>query len=160
MIILGIDPGLSGGLALVEAGNRPLLLAVSDVPTTGEKAKRRVDVGGVLQFVRQYPPDHAIIERAQAMPEQGASSGFIYGRAVGALEAAIEALGIPLTVIESTAWKKAHGLIKRGKEDSRQRAIRLFPGAAGFERKLDHNRAEAALIAYYGLQIILPRAAA
>ena len=59
-----------------------------------------------------------------------------------------------MAVIRSTAWKKAHALIKRGKEDSRQRAIKLFPGAKGFERKLDHNRAEAALIAWYGVMYL------
>lgn len=155
MIALGIDPGLSGGLAIVWGDYHPILLCAISIPTTGEKAKRRVDVGAVLAFLSgHYRPTHAFIERAQAMPDQGASSGFIYGRAVGALEACVESLRIPLTVIESTAWKKAHGLIKRGKEDSRQRAIRLFPGAPGFERKLDHNRAEAALIAWFGLMTL------
>jgi Holliday junction resolvasome RuvABC endonuclease subunit len=156
VILLGVDPGLSGGLALIEgAPGAPRLLAVADVPTTGEKAKRRVHVAGVLKFIRSHGvPDHAVIERAQAMPDQGASSGFVYGRAVGALEACIEGLLIPHTVVESTSWKKAHGLIKRQKEDSRQRAIKLFPGAAGFERKLDHNRAEAALLAWYGLLLL------
>jgi crossover junction endodeoxyribonuclease RuvC len=154
MKVLGIDPGLSGGLAVVESGDRPRIIGIIDVPTTGEKAKRRVDVAKVLAFLWEHRPDHAIIERAQAMPEQGASSGFIYGRAVGALEAIVEGMQVPLTVIESTAWKKAHALIKRGKEDSRQRAIKLFPAAAGFERKLDHNRAEAALIAWYGVMLL------
>lgn len=158
MIILGIDPGLSGGLALVRvdvAGGIDLLAAV-DVPTTGEKAKRRVDVPRVLEFVRSpgRTPDHGFIERAQAMPDQGSSSGFVYGRAVGALEACVEGLMVPHTVIETTAWKKAHGLIKREKEDSRQRAIKLFPRFRGFERKRDHNRAEAALIAWFGAMLL------
>lgn len=167
MIILGIDPGLSGGIALV-ASNGGLFAA--DIPTTGEKAKRRVDVPAVIRTIRSgvaflractvtdnLVPDHAFIERAQAMPEQGATSGFIYGRAVGSLEACIEAMAIPHTVIESTAWKKSHGLIKRGKEDSRQRALKLFPRAADhsfFARRKDHNRAEAALIAWYGMMLL------
>lgn len=158
MIVLGIDPGLSGGLAVVRSGpeGRVSLLEAGDIPCTGEKAKRRVDVPAVLEWIRRHPPDHALIERAQAMPDQGGSSGFIYGRAVGALEACIEGLMIPLTVIESTAWKKAHALIGRGKEDSRQRAIKLFPGAPWFPRKLDHNRAESALIAWYGVMLLRP----
>ena len=157
MIVLGVDPGLSGGLALVAGplGSPLRLLEAGDVPTTGEKAKRRVDVAAVLQFIRINLPDHAIIERAQAMPEQGSSSGFIYGRAVGALEACIQGLMIPMTVIESTAWKKFHALLKTGKEDSRQRAIALFPGNHSFfARKMDHNRAEAALIAAYGITLV------
>ena len=154
MIVLGVDPGLSGGLAVIAGitGSSPRLIEAVDVPTTGEKAKRRVDVATVLAFLQTHSPEHAFIERAQAMPEQGSSSGFIYGRAVGALEASIDGMQIPLTVIESTAWKKAHALIKCGKEDSRQRAIRLFPGNHNFfARVKDHNRAEAALIAYFGL---------
>lgn len=163
MIALGVDPGLTGGLALVSAGGgRSHVLLVADVPTTGEDAKRRVDVPRVLEIIRRHHPDHAFIERAQAMPDQGASSGFIYGRAVGALEACVEGLMIPHTIVEAAAWKKAHGLIKPSdvdkkawskivKENSRQRAIKIFPGAQGFERKLDHGRAEAALIAWYGL---------
>jgi crossover junction endodeoxyribonuclease RuvC len=156
MLILGVDPGLTGGLALIERTDTGTWrIAVCDIPTTGEKAKRRVHVAGVLKFIRSAArtPDHAFVERGQAMPDQGASSGYIYGRAVGALEACIEGLLIPHTIVEPTAWKKAHGLIKREKEDSRQRAIKLFPGASGFERKMDHGRAEAALIAWYGIML-------
>lgn len=167
MIVLGIDPGLTGGLACVVGlpGEKARLLDAGDIPTTGEKAKRRVDVLAVMQWIRQHAPDHAVIERAQAMPSlpdkngirrgMGASSSFNYGRAVGALETCAEGLLIPLTVIESTAWKKAHALIKTGKEDSRQRAIKLFPGNHSFfARKMDHGRAEAALIAWYGLMLL------
>ena len=158
MVVLGVDPGLSGGLAIVEGGpgiGTTRLLAAGDVPTSGDKAKRRVDVPAVLEWIRRYPPGAAVIERAQAMPDQGASSGFSYGRAVGALEACVQGLMIPLTIIESSSWKKAHGLIHRDKEDSRQRAIMLFPsGQASFARKLDHNRAEAALIAHFGLSLL------
>ena len=156
MVVLGIDPGLSGGVAVVRSipGQRPQLMEASDILCTGEKAKRRVDVIPMMEWIRQHNPDHAVIERAQAMPDQGASSGFIYGRAVGALEAIIEGLLIPHTVIESTAWKKAHGLTKTSKEDSRQRALKLFPGVPWFARKLDHNRAEAALMAWFGLMLL------
>lgn len=167
MIVLGVDPGLTGGLALVEAGavGFARLLLAADVPTTGEDAKRRVDVPRVLEIIRTHLPDHAFVERAQAMPDQGSSSGFIYGRAVGALEACVEGLMIPHTIVEASAWKKSHGLIKPAdmdkkrwakvaKENSRQRAIKLFPGAPGFERKLDHGRAEAALIAWHGLLLL------
>lgn len=151
-VVLGIDPGLSGGLAIVAGSPGKLrLIQTIDVPTHGEKAKRRVHVAAALDFIQIYNPDLAVIERAQAMPDQGSSSGFVYGRAVGALEACVEGLGIRVIVIESTAWKKYHGLAGgKSKEDSRQRAIQLFPAAKGFERKKDHNRAEACLIAAYG----------
>lgn len=154
MIALGIDPGLTGGLCIVAGGSAPRVIDCIDVPTTGADSKRRVDVHAVITFIQNNPPDFAFIERAQAMPDQGASSGFNYGRAVGRLEACVEGLCIPLETVEPTAWKKAHGLIKREKEDSRQRAIMLFPAAhAFFARKMDHGRAEAALIAHYGLKL-------
>jgi crossover junction endodeoxyribonuclease RuvC len=175
MIVLGVDPGLSGGLALVRRNDvgAYTLMAVIAVPTTGDKAKRRVDVARVLDFIRApgRTPDHAFIERAQAMPKQGSSSGFVYGRAVGTLEACVQGSLIPMTIVESSAWKKAHGLIKPSgsdskdwakivKENSRQRAIMLFPDARGFELKGDHNRAEAALIAWYGMSTLIREIAA
>lgn len=165
MIVLGIDPGLSGGLAIVEVAEARRLLFAGDIPTTGEAAKARVYVGEVLRIFQKYKPTHALIERAQAMPDQGASSGFNYGRAVGAIEACAQGMMIPLTIIESSAWKKFHGLIKPSdvdgkawskivKENSRQRAIMLYPGAGFFPNKGHHNRAEAALIADYGASLL------
>ena len=153
MIVLGIDPGLNGGLAavLLEERKRPVLLEAIDIPTTGEAAKRRVHVPRVLGFIAKHNPTQGIIERAQAMPDQGASSGFIYGRAVGALEASVAGMQIPLRVIEPRKWKEYFGLIKTTKEESRLYAIGAFPGGEQFMlRKMDHGRAEAALIALYG----------
>lgn len=149
MIILGIDPGLNGGIAILNAGR---VAAAIDIPTTGEKSKRRVDAGLLQRFIKQWSPDAAFIERAQAMPRQGSSSGFNYGRAVGALEAVIACSGVPLTIIEPSIWKRKLGLPggAENKEYARQRAIQLFPDCEWFERKKDHGRAEAALIAYYG----------
>src|SRR5262249_22780180 len=118
------------------------------VPVVGGGAKERIDVLAIRSWVERHQPDHAVIERAQAMPKQGASSGFKYGRAVGAIEAVIALCGIPLTIIEPTAWKKHYGLRGGDKEASRQRALQLFPTAhAMIARKKDHGRAEAALIA-------------
>jgi len=80
--ILGIDPGVRGGLALVEIndGAAPQLLEAIDIPVTGVSAKERVDVLAIRAWVMAHQPQHAYIERAQALPKQGASSGFKYGR--------------------------------------------------------------------------------
>ena len=87
------------------------------------------------------------------MPKQGASSGFKYGRAVGALEAAIALSGIPVQIIEPSMWKRALRLPGKDKEAARQCALELFPAAhALLARKKDHGRAEAALIALYGIK--------
>ena len=151
--ILGIDPGVRGGLALVEIndGAAPQLLEAIDIPVTGVSAKERVDVLAIRAWVMAHQPQHAYIERAQALPKQGASSGFKYGRATGAIEAAIACCEIPLTIVEPAVWKKAHHLRGGDKEGARQRALQLFPSAhALLARKRDHQRAEAALIALYG----------
>jgi uncharacterized protein YbjT (DUF2867 family) len=105
-------------------------------------------------WIQTHKPNHAVIERAQAMPKQGASSGFKYGRAVGAIEAAIACCEIPLTIIEPTTWKKFHQLRGGEKEASRQRALQLFPSAhVSFARRKDHGRAEAALLALAGMPV-------
>ena len=150
MKILGVDPGIRGGLAivLVNSGNGAQLIDAIDIPTVGIAAKERVDAIALRQWVLSHRPDHCLIERAQAMPKQGASSGFKYGRAVGAIEAAIVSCEVPLTIIEPTAWKKFHVLRGGDKESSRQRALQLFPAAhALLARKKDHGIAEAALLA-------------
>jgi crossover junction endodeoxyribonuclease RuvC len=156
MNVLGVDPGIHGGLALVDSEARQLIDSV-DLPVVGVGAKERIDVHAIRSWVEMHRPDHAVIERAQAMPKQGASSGFKYGRAVGAIEAVIALCGVPLTIIEPTAWKKFHGLRGSDKEASRQRALQLFPAAhAMLARKKDHGRAEAALIASVPIQGVVP----
>jgi Holliday junction resolvasome RuvABC endonuclease subunit len=150
MKILGVDPGVHGGLAIVASndGVAPRLIDAIDIPVTGVGAKERVDVLAVRTWIMQHQPQHAVIERAQAMPKQGASSGFKYGRAVGALEAAIACCEIPITIVEPAMWKRAQRLRGSDKEGARQRALQLFPAAhERFARKRDHQRAEAALIA-------------
>lgn len=169
MIALGVDPGLSGGLAIVSGDHMrgSCLVQAIDVPVIGLGAKRRVDVTRVLAFLQKYKPGFALIERAQAMPEQGASSGFHYGRAVGSLEACIMGMQIPLEIVEAASWKAVHGLrglkgrdgkpLKQNevKEASRQRAKMLWPAES--DRMLylhgHHNRAEAALIAAFGIEL-------
>jgi crossover junction endodeoxyribonuclease RuvC len=155
MLILGIDSGIRGGLAIVSIGANaaPCLIDAIDILVTGVGAKERVDVLAIRNWIAHHVPQHALIERAQATPKQGASSGFKYGRATGAIEAVIACCGIPLTIIEPTAWKKFHALRGGDKEAGRQRALQLFPAAHElFAREIDHGRAEAALIALFGVK--------
>jgi len=151
--VLGVDPGVSGGLAIVEITDEavPVLIECVDIPVVGTGAKERVDVAAIRNFIDQHKPIHALIERAQAMPKQGASSGFKYGRAVGAIEAAITLCSIPIEIVEPSAWKRHWHLPGKDKESGRQKALQLFPAAhAALARKKDHGRAEAALIALFG----------
>jgi hypothetical protein len=103
MRILGVDPGIHGGLAIMDDD---MLIAAIDIPTIGTGAKERVDVRAIRTWILEHRPKHAVLERAQAMPNQGASSGFKFGRAVGAIEAAIVLCGVPSEIVEPTAWKR------------------------------------------------------
>jgi len=83
MKILGVDPGIKGGCAVVTVndGAAPDIVDIINIPVVGVGAKERVDVLALRDWSQQHQPDHAVIERAQAMPKQGASSSFKYGRA-------------------------------------------------------------------------------
>jgi hypothetical protein len=90
------------------------------------------------------------------MPKQGASSGFKYGRVTGALEAVLTISAIAITMVEPSKWKKHFHLQGADKEGARGLAIRQFPAEHRFfARKKDHGRAEATLIALYGVQTSL-----
>jgi crossover junction endodeoxyribonuclease RuvC len=150
MRILGIDPGIHGGLAIVEIDNGApaKIIDTIDIPIVGTGAKTRVDVLAIKKWLETHQPDHAAIERAGVLPKQGIASGYRYGRAVGAIEATVALCEIPLTIVEPSVWKRRMGLYGTDKETSRQKALMLFPTAhALLARKMDHGRAEAALIA-------------
>ena len=161
MKILGVDPGIRGALAIVNSndGATPQLVDVLDVPVIGTGAKERVNTVLVWDWLAKHAPDHALIERAGSMPKQGVASTFKYARAVGSLETVIACHDIPYSIIEPAVWKKFHHLRGGDKEASRQRALQLFPNARNwFARKLDHQRAEAALLALTPVSGVLPRA--
>jgi Holliday junction resolvasome RuvABC endonuclease subunit len=152
MRILGVDPGVHGGLAVIELndGAAPQLVDAADIPTVGTGAKERVDVLALRAWIQTHHPDRAGIERAQAMPKQGASSGFKYGRATGALEAVLACCEVPFELVEPSVWKRARHLRGGDKEGARQLALQMFPAQhVAFARKRDHQRAEAALIALH-----------
>jgi crossover junction endodeoxyribonuclease RuvC len=157
---LGVDPGIHGALAIIDVndGAAPQLIAVCDVPTIGVKAKERINTMIVRDWLVAQRPDHALIERAGSMPKQGVASTFKYARAVGSLETVVACLDIPYSIIEPAAWKKFHHLIGADKEASRQRVLQLFPrDHALFSRKMDHQRAEAVLIALTPVPGVLPK---
>ena len=153
-VVVGIDPGINGGIAIVEVVDEvPTLIGAWDIPVVGAGAKERVDALTLRALIRQHGPTFAYIERAQAMPKQGASSGFKYGRATGTIEAAIALCEIPFEIIEPALWKKAFRFPGKNKETARLHALQLFPsGYVVFGRKRDHGRAEAALIALHGIR--------
>lgn len=141
--ILGVDPGLTGGIAILSDGG----IAVHDIPVAGGE----IDVEEVLRLMRADRIDLAVVEAASSRPGQGVASTFKYGAAYGALQACVLACGIPMHRVAPTVWKR-HFRLDRDKEKSRALALRLWPGSGCFSRKADHGRAEAALIARYGAE--------
>jgi crossover junction endodeoxyribonuclease RuvC len=144
---LGVDPGLSGALAIVETVNDiPMLVDATDMPCTGSGTKARVDVIAAAEWIAKHAPSTAYIERAQAFPGRGARSGFVYGRSVGSsIELSSHSTAF-LTASSKPQWKRRLHLNK-DKEAARQRALQLFPSQhALLARMKDHGRAETALI--------------
>ncbi len=151
--ILGIDPGLSGALAVIDIG--PVSnCVVFDMPTLalsrGGKAKREINVHRLVGMIETAQPAHAYIEQIGAMPGQGVSSMFAMGKGYGIILGALAALGVPYTLVPPRLWKTSLRLSK-DKDFSRSRASELLPAAAHqWSLKRHHGRAEAALIALWG----------
>jgi crossover junction endodeoxyribonuclease RuvC len=153
-IALGVDPGITGGLAIVKLlQTGPRLIDACDIPTVGTGAKQRLDAIALQELLLRYGPHVAFIERAGAMPKQGIASAFRYGRAVGVIEAVIAVNNIPTELIEPSVWKRALHLPGKDKEAARLMAMQLFPDKHHLlARRKDHGRAEAALITLVGLR--------
>ena len=154
MTILGIDPGASGGLAFfnMERG----LLDVFDMPTVevkrGGKNKREVSPAMLKTIIGARNVECAFVEKVGAMPGQGVSSMFQFGRSVGMIEGVLATLDIPTSYVTPQKWQKEVGA-RGGKDAGRARAAELFPAyAANFSRKKDDGRADASLIAWFGAQ--------
>jgi hypothetical protein len=151
--ILGIDPGLRGGLAFYFP-SVPDKVSAFDMPT----AANDVDGATLTRLISQMDPAFAVLERVASMPGQGIASTFKFGMSCGIVRGVVQALGLPLHLVAPTKWK-AHFGLSADKEQARALALRLWPASAHFGRKRDHNRAEAALLARYGAEAIVGRRA-
>ena len=155
MIILGIDPGLSGALALYDTSEQTV--EVFDMPVLelvrNGKKKGEVSAQALANLLAGRGVKAAYLERVNAMPGQGVTSVFSFGRSTGIVEGILAAYDIPTTLVTPQAWQKAVGQ-RAGKDGSRERAMQLFPAQADlFQRKKDDGRSDAALIAYYGAKL-------
>ena len=142
MIILGIDPGITGALAFYDPSCSDRVDAY-DMPV----AAKAIDGRNLHALISRHVPSRAVIEFVHAMPRQGVSSTFAFGRSFGTAIGVLEAMMLPVFYVSPQRWKRYYGLDSDG-EKSRRSALDLFPqSAALFARKKDHHRAEAALIA-------------
>ena len=153
MLIIGIDPGISGSICFFEDGK---ILDVVEMPTMthGKKNKRQVNGSQVTNIIKEILNDDreiiVVVEHVNAMPGQGVTSMFNFGQSFGVIKGICSALGLPIYFVRPTKWKKHFNLIKTNKEASRTKVIQVYPEISSkLSRKKDSNKADAILIARY-----------
>ena len=155
MLIIGIDPGISGSICFFEDGK---ILDVIEMPTMteGKKNKRQVNGAQIYNEIskrtqRTEKKDvRVIIEQVSAMPGQGVTSMFNFGQSFGILKGISSAMQLPMYFVRPARWKKYFNLINSEKDASRTRAIEIFPYFSGeLSKKKDSNKADAILIASF-----------
>ena len=155
MLIIGIDPGISGSICFFKDGN---IIDVVEMPTMAEGKKNKRQVNGaqiyneICNRVNKIDKQNVrvIIEQVSAMPGQGVTSMFNFGQSFGILKGICSAMQLPVYFIRPTKWKKYFGLINSEKDASRTRAIEMFPSfSSQLSKKKDSNKADAILIANF-----------
>jgi len=153
MIIFGIDPGVSGGISVLE---NKKVIDIYDMPTMidGKKNKRQVNGSQVTNIIKERLNSNkeivVVVEHVNAMPGQGVTSMFNFGQSFGVIKGICSALGLPIYFVRPTKWKKHFNLINTNKEASRTKAIEIYPDISSkLSRKKDSNKADAILIARY-----------
>jgi crossover junction endodeoxyribonuclease RuvC len=145
MRILGIDPGLSGALVILE-DCQPI--EWMRMPTYIVGKSNRVNGAAVASFINKSKIDRAVIELVHSFPGQGVTSMFTFGHACGTIMGVLSALEIPVSVITPQEWKKRAGLIGKDKDASRSKALELWPHWRVLDKKGEGQAmADAALMA-------------
>ena len=155
MLIIGIDPGISGSICFFENGK---IIDVVEMPTMTEGKKNKRQVNGaqvyneILKRINKSEKHNVrvVIEQVSAMPGQGVTSMFNFGQSFGILKGICSAMQLPLFFIRPAKWKKYFGLINSEKDASRTKAIEMFPYfSSNLSKKKDSNKADAILIASF-----------
>ena len=155
MLIIGIDPGISGSICFLEDG---IIKDVLEMPTMTEGKKNKKQVNGSQIFneissqIKIYEKKNikVVIEQVSAMPGQGVTSMFNFGQSFGILKGICSAMQLPIYFVRPAKWKKYFNLINSEKDASRTRAIEIFPYfSSNLSKKKDSNKADAILIASY-----------
>ena len=155
MLIIGIDPGISGSICFFDEGK---IIDVIEMPTMTEGKKNKRQVNGSQIYNEIYTRIKnlekknikIVIEQVSAMPGQGVTSMFNFGQSFGVLKGLCSAMQLPMYFVRPARWKKYFNLINSEKDASRTKAIQIFPYiSAQLSRKKDANKADAILIASF-----------
>ena len=155
MLIIGIDPGISGSICFFQDGK---IIDVVEMPTMTEGKKNKKQVNGSQIFneitarIKKIDKDdiRVVIEQVSAMPGQGVTSMFNFGQSFGILKGICSAMQLPIYFVRPAKWKKYFNLINSEKDASRTRVIEIFPYfSSHLSRKKDSNKADAILIASF-----------
>ena len=155
MLIIGIDPGISGSICFFQDGK---IVDVVEMPTMTEGKKNKKQVNGsqivneILKKIKELDKREikVVIEQVSAMPGQGVTSMFNFGQSFGILKGICSSMQLPMYFVRPAKWKKYFNLINSEKDASRTRAIEIFPYFSNqLSRKKDSNKADAILIASF-----------
>ena len=155
MLIIGIDPGISGSICFFQDGK---IIDVVEMPTMTEGKKNKKQVNGsqifneISEKIKKLDKKEikVVIEQVSAMPGQGVTSMFNFGQSFGILKGICSAMQLPMYFVRPAKWKKYFNLINSEKDASRTRAIEIFPYfSSQLSKKKDSNKADAILIASY-----------
>ena len=153
MKIIGIDPGLSGAIAILE---HKKVLNIFDMPvmSEGKKNKKQLNSALLVSLLREnIVKDQeavVVVEQVNAMPGQGVTSMFNFGQTFGAIKGICAALELPIFFVRPSKWKKHFELINSSKDSSRTKAIEMYPKLSNqLTKKKDVNKSDAILIARY-----------
>jgi len=155
MLIIGIDPGISGAICFFDNGK---ILDVIEMPTMNEGKKNKRQVNGAQiynEISKRMNKTHnddvrVVVEQVSAMPGQGVTSMFNFGQSFGIIKGICSAMQLSLYFVRPAKWKKYFNLINSEKDASRTRAIEIFPYfSSQLSKKKDSNKADAILIASF-----------
>ena len=158
MLIIGIDPGISGSICFFEDGR---VVDIVEMPNMAEGKKNKKQVNGsqiyneINSRIKGYDKKNikVVIEQVSAMPGQGVTSMFNFGQSFGVLKGIFSAMQIPMDFVSPVKWKKFFNLINTNKDASRTKAIEIYPYfSSKLSKKKDANKADAILISSFYYQ--------
>ena len=153
MRVIGIDPGLSGAIAVLE-NNKVLNMFEMPVMSEGKKNKRQLNSALLVNLIKENIQNSeevaVVVEQVNAMPGQGVTSMFNFGQTFGAIKGICAALELPIFFVRPSKWKKYFELINTSKDSSRTKAIEMYPNLSNqLAKKKDVNKSDAILIARF-----------